>query len=201
MRNRPEGIDVSNRQGQFDWAGWNGYIEFAMAKATEGIDFIDEQFARNWEMMKVIAVKRFAYHYAHPSESDPAEQAQFFVEHVRQHGLEHGDNFVLDLETNDDSMTPSQVSFWAFTFCREVNRLAPGHRVMVYTYESFANEGYCSMLGEWHLWIAQYDAPGPTMPVGPWHTWVMWQDVGSGVDRDVFNGDLAQLDKFVTSTG
>ena len=38
----PRGIDVSNNNDIFDWPSWRGYIEFASAKATEGLDFQDE---------------------------------------------------------------------------------------------------------------------------------------------------------------
>jgi GH25 family lysozyme M1 (1,4-beta-N-acetylmuramidase) len=188
MRNRPEGIDVSNRNGVFDWQSWLGHIEFAMAKVTEGDNFIDPEFARNWEEMKRIKVHRFAYHYAHP-DLDPATQAHFFVEEVRKQGLETGDNFVLDLEIDsgnaDVIRTPEEVSFWGWVFCRTVNHLAPAHRILVYTFPFFAEQGYCAMLGDWALWIANYDVPKPTVP-GPWKDAAFWQDVGSQVDRDIF---------------
>ena len=126
MKNNPQGIDVSNRNGKFDWAAWNGHIEFAMAKATEGIDFKDQEFNRNWRHMKLLKLHRFAYHYGHPV-NDPSMQARIFTDFVKENGLERGDNFVLDLEDPDGSQ-PGHVSRWGWTFLKEVNGLCPGHR-------------------------------------------------------------------------
>src|SRR5215472_1429722 len=93
----PNGIDISNHQPQFDWAAWNGHIQFASVKATEGLTFQDAWFGYNWGWMEKIGVFRFAYHYAHPN-LDPVKQAKFLVDYVKLHGLKRHDNFVLDLE-------------------------------------------------------------------------------------------------------
>lgn len=76
------GIDVSNHQGEVDWervAGDN--IEFAYIKATEGGDFVDEFFARNWEDAGDAGLDRGAYHFFTLCRSGE-EQAQNFLRHV-----------------------------------------------------------------------------------------------------------------------
>ncbi len=46
------GIDVSHHQGAIDWqAVASAGIDFAYAKATEGSQFVDGQFASNWSGM------------------------------------------------------------------------------------------------------------------------------------------------------
>lgn len=196
--NDADGIDVSNRNGMFDWASWEGHIDFAMVKCSEGLGFTDLEFARNWHWLKRIGVRRFAYHYGHPGE-DPAKQARRFVDLVKAQGLEHGDNFVLDLEDTDGTH-PIHVSFWAYVFMREVQRLAPHHRVLVYTYPAFAIAGNCAKLGSWHLWIANYEVSTPHVPL-PWRNWAFWQFVGSPLDRDRFHGNYTDLQHFCTTTG
>jgi lysozyme len=189
----PRGIDVSNNNGIFDWPTWRGFINFASAKATEGLDFQDEQFPRNWQYMRKLGIYRFAYHYAHP-DLDPAQQARYLTDYVRKQGLYPHDNFLLDLEETG-GLSPVDVSFWAWVFCTEINRLNPGHRVLVYCDASFAEAGNCAKLGGWGLWVANYGVPKPTVPA-PWKYWRFWQYSGSGVDQDVWNGDDRTLAEY-----
>lgn len=58
------GVDVSNHQGEIDWervAADN--MEFAYIKATEGGDFVDDWFERNWEGAEDAGLDRGAYHF------------------------------------------------------------------------------------------------------------------------------------------
>jgi len=188
----PNGIDISNHQPQFDWAAWNGHIQFASVKATEGLTFQDAWFGYNWEWMEKIGVFRFAYHYAHPN-LDPVKQAKFLVDYVKLHGLKRHDNFVLDLEETN-GRSPREVSFWAWVFCHTINQIT-GQRVLVYTYPSFAEAGNCAMLGGWGLWIANYGVPQPTVPA-PWKYWRFWQYTSDPLDLDRWNGDEMTLAQY-----
>lgn len=197
-----EGIDVSNNNGAFNWPAWRGHIGFAEVKATQSVNFRDPLFSVNWAAAAKLGVYRFAYHYGIPS-VDPAEQAQCFTNYVREHGLSKHDQFVLDLETNS-GMRPVDVSFWGHVFCTEMNRLNPGHRILVQVTPAFAEAGNCAKLGPWHLWLMSWDVPRPVMPVGPWHDWALWQYAegsGKGPDRDRFNGSEETLSRFCETTG
>lgn len=199
--NRARGIDVSNHNPNFPWHEWDGHIQFASIKATEGLSFLDPWFGYNWKGAASIGAFRFAYHYAHPN-LNPVEQAKFLVNYVRQHGLGQHDNFVLDLEYPDGKftpeqawgMTPSQVSFWAWVFCTTINRLTP-NRILPYVNPSFAEDGNCAKLGGWGLWIANYGVAEPTVPP-PWRFWRFWQYTGSPLDLDFYNGDEMALAQF-----
>jgi lysozyme len=58
------GIDVSNHQGEIDWAAVAGDdIDFAYIKATEGGDWIDPWFERNWQQAQAAGLDVGAYHY------------------------------------------------------------------------------------------------------------------------------------------
>jgi lysozyme len=198
----PNGIDVSDNNGDFDWHSWNGHIDFAMIKASEGPTegypdgLRDTQFDRNWAGAKAIGVHRFAYHFFHPDEN-PAAQAAWFVDTVKAAGLDLSDNFVIDFEVENSGMSVLENAFAAWVFCREVNRLAPQHRLLCYTYPYFAETGYCAMLGFLPLWIANYDVSKPYVPI-PWTTWQFWQYVGVGTDLDRFNGSEHDLEVFCT---
>lgn len=73
------GIDVSSHQGTVDWpqvaAGGYG---FAYIKATEGANFADGQFARNWSGARDAGITPGAYHYFTLC-SPGAEQAEDFL--------------------------------------------------------------------------------------------------------------------------
>ena len=63
------GVDVSHYQGTIDWskvAASN--VTFAMAKATEGLSYVDPMFSTNYKAMKQNGLFRSAYHFAHPNE-------------------------------------------------------------------------------------------------------------------------------------
>lgn len=200
--NRALGIDVSGNNGHIDWSDWKGRISFAEIKATESLTFEDAQFETNWVAAAALGLHRFAYHFGHPGKN-PASQAAFFSRRVKQFGLKAGDQFVLDLEVND-SLPPSAVSFWARTFCHEMNRLNPGHRIIVQTFPAFARLGNCALLGAWHLWTMNWDVPKPELPVGPWHDWALWQHhegTNGSPDLDTFNGTPAELTEFCHTTG
>jgi lysozyme len=202
LNNTVEGIDVSNNNGLINWEQWRGHISFAEIKATEGLTFDDPTFAENWRHAFRLGIPRFAYHYAHPEE-DPAKQAAFFTRVVRTEGMRSADHFVLDLEDNGGN-SPMEVSFWAYVFCREINRLNPGKRILVQSFPSFIEAGHCAKLGPWHLWVMDWNVPKPVMPMGPWKNWAFWQYVQGTqgrLDRDRFHGTPLELETFVRSTG
>lgn len=58
------GVDVSNHQGEIDWERVaNDGMEFAYIKATEGGDFVDASFERNWAGAEAAGLDRGAYHF------------------------------------------------------------------------------------------------------------------------------------------
>lgn len=58
------GVDVSSHQGPIDWeAVAADEIEFAYIKASEGGDFVDALFDRNWDGAGGAGLDRGAYHF------------------------------------------------------------------------------------------------------------------------------------------
>ena len=189
-----QGIDLSSWQGNLNWSAWKGKLGFAMAKAVEGDNFTDPDFARNWAAMLDLQADRrlcrFAYSFFHPAQ-DPIVQAAHLVATVRGQGLLPGDNFVCDLEVND-GLPPAVVAQRAAAFCHEVNSLAPGHRVLVYSFPAFVQAGNCAGLSSWFLWLASYGVSAPTAPP-PWDRVTFWQYSDQPIDSDRFMGDEAEL--------
>jgi len=189
-----QGLDVSKWQGDFNWKAWKGKIGFGMAKATEGDGWTDPEFGANWDAMwwmnSAHTFPRWAYHFFRAAQ-DPVVQAAHLVATVKGHGLQPGDNFVCDLEVSD-GLKPAVVANRAAQFMHKVNELAPGHRVLLYTFPAFAQAGNCAGLGGWHLWLADYGVPAPAAPA-PWTRCDLWQYTDSPVDGDRFMGTEAEL--------
>lgn len=191
------GIDVSHYQGTVDWqevrqAG----VEFAFAKATDGLTWTDPQFAANWPAMKAAGLLRGAYHFFEPAD-DPTEQAEFFLTTVQ---LAAGDlPPALDVETAGGSSTAlwAGVETWLQTVAAKTG-VAP----FLYVSPDFANDNQApASLAAYPLWIADYGtAQQPALPIG-WTSWVLWQRSQSGtvsgvtgsVDLDLLNGSIAKL--------
>ncbi|MFC5835121.1 glycoside hydrolase family 25 protein [Nonomuraea insulae] len=188
-----QGIDVSNWQGTVDWSDHaEAGVAFGFAKATEGGDYTDKWFARNWNGMRESWLVCGAYHFARPK-GDPIEQARHFLDVIRSAGgLRRGDLVALDMETND-GLRPEQVARHARRWCHHVERHG-GVRPFIYTFHSFANGGNCAGLAEYPLWIASPESPRgrPAVP-GPWRDWTIHQYAHSPLDRNVFHGSRHEL--------
>lgn len=178
---RVAGLDVSRWQGDVNWtAVAAGGARFAFAKATEGSDFVDLQFAKNWVEMKTAGLVRGAYHYYRPA-SDPVAQARHFLSTVP---FEPGDlPLVLDLEAPPTGATLVQdVKTWL-----DVVQDAIGCAPMIYVSPAYWNVhmkdpsgAYPRWARNYPLWVASYNSePNLTLPSG-WRAWTFWQYTGSG---------------------
>jgi lysozyme len=199
-----QGIDVSHYEGTIDWAAVHAAgIDFAFMKATENIDFVDPQFATNWQAAGAAGVIRGAYHFFRP-EVDPVAQADYFVAHAGVPAA--GDlPLTLDLEVTDtDSVAAAAQS--ALQFLARV-AATTGRTPIVYTSASFMDStlGSPAGFGGYTLWVANWQVSCPSMP-SAWSDWRFWQKADNGtvagisgtanVDLDEFNGSLAELQTF-----
>src|SRR6516165_7639969 len=76
------GVDVSGHQGDIDWLSLAaGGVAFAYIKATEGGDFRDKQFQKNWDGARTAGMLRGAYHFFTQCRSG-ADQATNFIRTV-----------------------------------------------------------------------------------------------------------------------
>jgi lysozyme len=192
-----QGIDVSHYQGTVAWPEvFQAGIQFAFAKATDGLTWVDPQFAVNWPGMKAASLLRGAYHFFEPTD-DAAGQAEFFLQNVQ---LEAGDlPPALDVETPASSSTElwQGVETWLQTV-----EAATGMKPFLYVSPDFANQYQApASLAAYPLWIADYVAAAePTLPLA-WSSWLIWQQSESGsvsgvagsVDLDRLNGSIASL--------
>jgi lysozyme len=85
------GVDVSSHQGEVDWERVAGDgIAFTYIKATEGADFVDERFRRNWEGAAAVGLDRGAYHFLT----------------LCRPGVEQAENFLRTVPSDPDALPP-----------------------------------------------------------------------------------------------
>lgn len=176
------GIDVSNHQGDIDWARVAGDdIDFAYIKATEGGDWVDARFSTNWSAAGEAGLERGAYHFftlCRPGK----EQADNFLRVVRDVGELPP---ALDLELAGNCSNRPDYEFVLAEVSAFIGRVesATGQRVLLYIGDDFeslypAQDGLDRLL--WHRrWYRRPNVDG----------WLIWQVSGmahvDGIRADV----------------
>ena len=198
------GIDVSDNQGDVDWASVAPNIDFAYAKATEGTYYTNGDFANQYNGPYDAGVIRGAYHFAIPNNSGGAAQADYFIDNG---GGWSGDGKTLpgalDIEYNPYGaecygLSQSSMVDWVWDFVDEY-----ASREGVYPVIYTTTDWWTTCTGDYSgfasydpLWVANYSASGGgTLPDG-WGYYTFWQYADSGSepgDQDVFNGAYSQL--------
>lgn len=203
-----EGVDVSRWQGAIDfWSVAGSGKRFAIAKATEGIGFLDPMYFTNRFGASSAGLAVGAYHYARPdlNPTNPEGEADWFVDNL---GLVPGMLApALDLE-EAGTLGTAGLQAWVGAWLSRVYART-GVRPMVYASPAFwkkylgdttafADQGYAV------LWVAHWFVAGPTVPANNWSNrgWTFWQYDNCGrlpgisgcVDLDRYNGtDLTPM--------
>ena len=162
-------------------------------KASEGGDFSDTAFVRNFERARRHGFIRGAYHFFNPK-TDAARQADFFIRSVK---LEPGDlPPVLDIETRpaDARKLRADLKKW-------LDRVERHYGVKPILYTSYKYKTRYlndSLFNSYPYWIAHYYVDSVRYD-GEWKFW-QHTDVGTlpgidnQVDLNVFNGTMAEMD-------
>ena len=203
-----EGVDVSRWQGAIDYFALAGSGKrFVLAKATEGIGFLDPMYFSNKYGASGAGLAVAAYHYARPDLNpfNPTGEADWFVDNM---GLVPGMLApALDLE-EAGTLGTAELGAWVGTWLSRVYART-GIRPMIYASPAFwrkylgdttafADQGYSV------LWVAHWYVAGPTVPANNWSNrgWTFWQydncghvpGIGGCVDLDRYNGtDLTPM--------
>jgi len=197
------GIDVSRYQKRVNWPvvknmKVNGIsVGFAFIKATEGVNFTDKQFKRNWKKLRENRIIRGAYHYLNANASGKL-QAQNFINSVT---LLPGDlPPVLDVESLGNSspqILQNTVEEW-LTTVEENYHVKP----IIYSNAAFYNKYLDSKFSSYPLWVAHYlERHEPRVE----RKWQFWQHNEAGrvngidayVDFNVFNGDSSSFNQLL----
>jgi GH25 family lysozyme M1 (1,4-beta-N-acetylmuramidase) len=193
-------VDVSYYQGNFDWHAAKAVgVAFGFARVSDGTHFIDPQFGNNWSNMRAAGVLRGAYQFFEPGE-DAAAQANLLVSRVG--ALGPGDlPAMIDVEATG-GQSPQTIAAKIQTWLDIVER-GTGKTPFIYSGAYFWQGSVGSTgFGRYPFWIAAYGVSCPSLPNG-WGRWTFWQysDGNGRLDHDVFNGSLAELEAFASSSG
>jgi lysozyme len=193
-----KGVDVSHHQKQIEWDSLKAKenIRFAFVKATEGSDFRDSMFCRNWDALGRLGIKRGAYHFFRGYGCGYEQAAHF----LREVDLRDGDlPPVLDVETLDgthpDALVP-ELHMWLKTI--EMNLAV---KPIIYSNQNFFDR-YLAGKGfdQYPLWIARYSENAPNLTGENY--WTFWQYSNKGcvegisekVDLNLYSGTPEMLE-------
>lgn len=195
------GIDISHYQGhigtQISAARFRvergSNPDFVIAKATEGVGWIDKEFTANINAAKDLKMLVGAYHYARPETGNtPESEAEHFVSVVKPYIGE----IMLALDWEGEAHNCPVA--WARQWLDKVFELT-GVRPLVYlNYSRVKNGQYDDLArGNYGLWCARWSSEEPKS-LGAWGFKALWQFRGSPLDLDIFYGDENAFLKYCT---
>ncbi|WP_338700751.1 glycoside hydrolase family 25 protein [Streptomyces sp. Q6] len=172
------GIDVSSHQSTFDADG----LAFVFIKATEGRSYVNPRLAAQTKRARDAGCVVGFYHFLWPG--NLTAQAEYFVSRAPE---KSGDLLAVDWETTGEGTRASNAE--KDRFIKEVKRLRPGHRVLLYCNRDYwLNRDTTSYAGD-GLWIADYVTAGkPRIKAD----WVIHQYTDRPLDKDVADFASAQ---------
>jgi len=193
VRYTVHGMDISNHQGEIDW----GKIKksgdrFVFIKATEGKDYVDKYFGRNWRGASAAGLYKAAYHYF-TLKSSGIDQAKNFINTVP---VENGClPPVIDIEEKAPDKEKFNVQLTDFINAVEGSF---NQKPILYVIYPIYNEYIKGDFKGYSIWIRDTFLPPD---LGSDRKWLFWQFCDRGkvdgidafVDLDVFNGKIEDL--------
>ncbi|MFI1682121.1 MULTISPECIES: glycoside hydrolase family 25 protein [unclassified Streptomyces] len=172
------GIDVSSHQTTFDTDG----LSFVFIKATEGRSYTNPKLSAQTKRARDAGCVVGYYHFLWPG--NIKAQAEYFVSKAPEKA---GDLLAADWEWTGDHTRASNGE--KDRFIREVKRLRPDHRVLLYCNRDFwLNHDSTSYAGD-GLWIADYVRAGKPRIQAKWK---IHQHTSTPLDKNV--ADFASED-------
>ncbi len=195
------GNDISFAQGAIVWSTYKDNTTFIIAKATEGVGYIDAQYGNNRKQAREYGVPFGSYHFARPDlGNSPQAEAEWFCKVIDGDPIREGELLFLDFEVNYSGNIVEWCKQWLDEVSNHFNT-----KPLIYLNQSLTkgldwvpviNAGY-------GLWLASYNPDGQG-DTGQWPFMAFQQTssnqtvpgISTAVDRDVFFGDLEALLKY-----
>lgn len=225
------GIDVSLFQDAIDWTAVRAAgVQYAIVRSSRGETYNDPLFLANMREASKAGVLLGTYHFCNldtnygslttaDAIADAIVEANHYLSVIKPY-YDAGQLLppVADVEGFPDFSSTTQqrnyTSAWTAQFSETIyNSL--GVRPMIYGSKSTANTHYTSAVASQHdLWIAWWKTSGTANPpvqsdTPIWDPWVFWQwtddwrvsGIEGAVDGDLFNGNRAKLETYLSGDG
>ena len=182
-----KGIDIYEGDNIQDWnAIKNAGIEVVIQKATQGTTHIDKLLQYRYPKMKEAGVKVGFYHFANNT-GDPEAQAEYFLNTIT--GLQSDTVLWLDIEAEENWNKQDAINF-ANQFIDYIQK--QGHKIGVYSGESFYKDYLEGNILEVPLWIASYGKQPSLYPNCSWQYSENGQlnGIEGNVDLDYFQDNI-----------
>lgn len=151
------GVDVSSYQSSFDTDG----LDFVFIKATEGRSYVNPNLSAQVKRARDADCVVGFYHFLWPG--NITAQAEYFLSKAPERA---GDLLAVDWEETGDGTRADNAE--KDHFIREVKRLRPNHRVLLYCSRTFwLNHDTTSYAGD-GLWVADYVKAGKPRIKASW---------------------------------
>ena len=207
-----QGLDVSGWQPDVNWTTQKDMgAKFAYVKATEATTFTSKSFASQYAGSFNAGLIRGAYHFAIPSVSSGAAQADYFVNNGGGWSAD-GKTLppLLDVEYNPYptlgnscyNMSPTAMVSWIRDFSNRM-KTRTGRTPAIYTTTDWWKTctGDSTAFSDHPLHVARYASTVGPLPTG-WPLYSIWQYSSTGPfagDSNVWNGTEASLKAFATN--
>lgn len=200
------GIDVSHyRLNELINTSQLDSISFVFIKATEGKNYINPNFYKEWNVAIKNKLYKGAYHF-YRDKIDPMVQADYFYSKIKTVLDSTSLPVVLDVEKESFSSkkhnTPKNQK--AVLECLKRIEELTDKTPIIYTNTNFGKHFFTdSTFSKYPLWIADYSEKEKPKVPNIWKndSWLFWQKSSNykidstNVDLDVFNGSLKDLKK------
>jgi len=170
----PNGIDVSVWQGDITTALVD--CEFGCARASIG-NSVDHTYVAHAAAIRKAGLVLGAYHYLVPSETGTIQVNTFLK------SASDADFFALDMEST--ALKVPKIAEWFISYLRKID--TRHRKILLYSSEGT----WPGDMGQDANWVAKWSTTEPAI------RWKFWQYQGAPLDKDVYNGSLAELKKFV----
>jgi Lyzozyme M1 (1,4-beta-N-acetylmuramidase) len=175
------GIDVSKNQGHVDWVKVaNAGYKFAFIKSSEGIGYLDKNFAENIKDASVNTLLVAPYHFARPAANkNPEDEAEWFLQvagdYIKRGYLRPAldvevppkNSIYPETEINEmEAMSSSDLQDWVLKWMNYVTDKT-GQTPIIYTNKDYYSGKLKKLIDEekYDVWISDPSTTSCTNPI------------------------------------
>lgn len=195
------GIDLSHHQGEIDWSKLaSSDISFAYIKATEGGNFVDPHFKRNWQAAKEAGLIVGAYHFFRICKPGAIQADNFLATLPSDPGQLPP---VIDVEHEgpcNSADIPADIGQQIITMAQRIEAKV-GCKPIIYASTTYEANLISAMDHDQTYWVPSLSWP----PSFQNRNWIFWQYTATGklngikadVDLNVFRGTRQGLASYI----